>query len=150
LNEAPGNGVRPANGRGDNRRREVLPAASLVLAISGAPGCAVTLDGKARWLSGGNPGLLAVDLTRSTGFHYLEVGRESTWFGTEDANLRLAGIEAMLAQLRTSGTAWSGQALFSNGQGYATLTSSTDGSISGPTEGSNRQRLCWPRREPRR
>lgn len=96
---------------------QVLPATSLVLAISGARGRTVTLDGQARWLSGGDPGLLAMDLTRSTGFHHLEVAGESTWFGTEDAKLRLDGIEAMLAELRTTGTGWTGQALFSDGQG---------------------------------
>lgn len=96
---------------------QILPATSLVLAVSGAPSRAVTLDGKQRWLTGTNPGLLAMDLARSTGFHRMQVGRNVFWFGTEDAKLGLDGVEAMLAEMRSLGTGWTGQALFSDGAG---------------------------------
>lgn len=56
-----------------------------------------------------------MDLTRSTGFHRLQVGPTTWWFSTEDAKLGLEGIETMLRVLQTSGTGWSGQILFSDG-----------------------------------
>jgi len=95
----------------------ILPATALVLAVRGARTRTVVLDGKVRWLTGTSPGLLAVDLTRSTGFHRIRVEAEVFWFGTEDAKLGLDGVEAMLADLRSFGTGWTGQALFSDGAG---------------------------------
>jgi len=77
----------------------------------------VILNGRATRLSSGNQGLIALDLTRSTGYHRLEVDSTVFWFGTEDAKLGLDGIEAMLTDLRTLGTGWTGQALFSDGTG---------------------------------
>lgn len=94
-----------------------LPAGPLVLAVSGHRSRTVLLDGRATRLSSGSEGLVALDLTRSTGYHRLEVDGEVFWFGTKDAKLGLAGIEAMLAHLRTLGTGWTGQALFSDGTG---------------------------------
>lgn len=75
------------------------------------------LDGRRIRLSFGRTGLFSIDLTRSTGYHRLVLGGSSFWFGTEDAKLGLAGIESMLAELRTLGTGWTGQALFSDGAG---------------------------------
>lgn len=91
-----------------------LPAAPLVLDVDCVEGLDIRLDGRS--LPGGRPRVLtAVDLTRSTGFHRLQVGRDTFWFATEDAKLGLDGIEQMLAALRMSGTGWSGQLLFSDG-----------------------------------
>ncbi|WP_141216125.1 hypothetical protein [Rhodococcus sp. 06-156-3C] len=56
-------------------------------------------------------------MTRSTGYHRLDVDGTTFWFGTEDAKLRLDGIEAMLAEMGNLGTGWGGQALFSDGTG---------------------------------
>lgn len=63
--------------------------------------------------------MLALDYTRSTGFHRLEIDGEAFWFATEDQKLRLEGVTRMLAHLRTLGTGWAGQALFSDGTGYS-------------------------------
>ncbi len=91
-----------------------LPAAPVIVDVAWSMGMDVLLDG--RLLPGGGTRVLtAVDLTRSTGFHRLQVGQQTFWFATEDAKLRLDGIEQMLATLRTSGTGWSGQLLFSDG-----------------------------------
>jgi hypothetical protein len=91
-----------------------LPAAPVIVDVTLSMGMDVLLDG--RLLPGGGDRVLtAVDLTRSTGFHRLQVGQRTFWFATEDAKLRLDGIEQMLATLRTSGTGWSGQLLFSDG-----------------------------------
>jgi hypothetical protein len=92
----------------------ILPAANLVISVSGTSTRDVVLDGQAMRLSSAR-GLLAVDLTRSTGYHRLVVEGHEFWFGTEDAKLGLAGIEQMLAHLQTMGTGWTGQALFSDG-----------------------------------
>jgi hypothetical protein len=91
-----------------------LPAASVIVDITGPEGVDVLLDGRLLPVTGPRV-LTAVDLTRSTGFHRLQVGRQTFWFATEDAKLRLDGIEQMLATLRTSGVGWSGQLLFSDG-----------------------------------
>jgi hypothetical protein len=115
---------------------QVLPALPIVLVVNGARRKGVRLDGKIQRLSGTSPGLLAVDLSRSTGFHHLEVDGQTFWFGTEDAKLRLEGVEAMLAELRTTGTGWTGQAMFSDGSGlrdahvvYGWLDASADGAL---------------------
>lgn len=94
-----------------------VPATPIVLAVSGSRSRTVHLDGRLMRLSAGREGLLAIDLTRSTGYHRLLVDGSVFWFGTEDAKLGLQGIEAMLAHLRTAGTGWTGQALFSDGSG---------------------------------
>lgn len=94
-----------------------LPSASIVLAVSGSRSRTVHLDGRPARLSAGKEGLLAIDLMRSTGYHRLLVDGSVFWFGTQDAKLGLQGIEAMLAHLRTVGTGWTGQALFSDGSG---------------------------------
>jgi hypothetical protein len=95
-----------------------LPATRLVLEVSGYGSANVHLDGLLLTsATGAQPGRLIVslDLTRSTGFHRLRVGDTSLLFTTEDAKLRLAGIEQMLQFLRNSGTGWTGQLLFSDG-----------------------------------
>jgi hypothetical protein len=94
----------------------ILPAAEVILAIRPFSAAGVRLDGRVRMLSGGVDGLVALDLSRSTGFHHLHVPPgHDFWFGTEDAKTGLAGVEAMLQYLRSSGTGWSGQLLFSDG-----------------------------------
>lgn len=95
----------------------VVQAGPVVLAVSGSPSRTVSLDGRQIRLSAGPIGLYAIDLTRSTGYHRLEVAGSVFWFGTNDAKLRLDGIEAMLAHLGTMGTGWTGQVLFSRGEG---------------------------------
>nr|NLI49682.1 hypothetical protein [Propionibacterium sp.] len=71
---------------------QVVPASGLVVSVSGARSKNVRLDGRSVRLSAGEPGLLAVDMVRSTGFHRLVVDGQSFWFGTEDAKLGLAGV----------------------------------------------------------
>jgi hypothetical protein len=95
----------------------VLPATTVVLAVSGARSKRVMIDGRTSRLSSGSEALLAVDLTRSTGFHRMDIDGRVFWFGTEDAKLGLSGVEAMLAHLGNLGTGWTGQALFSDGAG---------------------------------
>lgn len=95
----------------------VVPSTQIVLTVSGALSRNVFLDGRKMRLSSGAVGLLAVDLRRSTGYHRLVVGSDTFWFGTQDAKLRLEGIEAMLSELRAMGTGWTGQAMFSDGTG---------------------------------
>lgn len=92
----------------------IVPAGQVILAVAGSGAKTVSLDGKRMRLSGG---LLSVDLTRSTGYHRLDVDGRTFWFGTQDAKLRLAGIESMLNELGSLGTGWGGQVLFSDGQG---------------------------------
>lgn len=91
----------------------MLPAAPIIVDVVWN-GSNVLLDGQLLPHNGARV-LTAVDLTRSTGFHRLQAGQETFWFATEDAKLRLDGIEQMLATLRSSGTGWSGQLLFSDG-----------------------------------
>lgn len=94
-----------------------IPAGQIVIAVSGSRTRTVMLDGRTARLSSGREGLMAVDLKRSTGYHRLDVDGSTFWFATEDAKLGLEGIEMMLADLRTIGTGWAGQALFSDGSG---------------------------------
>lgn len=96
---------------------QVVPASGLVVSVSGARSKNVRLDGRSLRLSAGEPGLLAVDMVRSTGFHRLVVDGQVFWFGTEDAKLGLVGVSQMLHELGTMGTGWTGQALFSDGAG---------------------------------
>ena len=91
-----------------------FPAKPVIVDVAWIEDAEVLLDGQL--LPGPGPRVLtAVDLTRSTGFHRLQVGHRTFWFSTEDAKLQLDGIEQMLAVLRNSGTGWSGQLLFSDG-----------------------------------
>ncbi len=76
------------------------------------------MDGVDRRLSAGSTGVLALDYTRSTGFHRIEIDGQVFWFATEDHKLRLDGIARMLSHLEHLGTGWTGQALFSDGSGY--------------------------------
>jgi hypothetical protein len=91
-----------------------LPAAPVIVHVEGLTGQSVLLDGRPLPATGHRL-LTAIDLTRSTGFHRLQVGAETYSFATEDTKLRLDGIEQMLAALRNTGTGWSGQLLFSDG-----------------------------------
>ncbi|WP_142254551.1 hypothetical protein [Mycobacterium colombiense] len=116
---------------------QIVPAGPLVMAIKGARGRTVTLDGRPVRLSAGTEGLIGVDLARSTGYHRVEIDGATYWFGTEDSKLRLAGIEAMLNELRGTGTGWTGQMLFSDGTGlrdphvlYGWLDASADDALS--------------------
>lgn len=97
---------------------QVVPAGGVVISVAGARSKNIRLDGRALRLSSGEPGLLSVDMVRSTGFHRLVVDDQVFWFGTEDAKLGLAGITQMLQDLATMGTGWTGQALFSDGNGF--------------------------------
>lgn len=95
----------------------ILPATTVVLSVFGSKSKSVRVDGRTARLSSGSEKLLALDLSRSTGYHRLDVDGYVYWFCTEDAKLGLAGIEAMLAHLKNLGTGWTGQALFSDGSG---------------------------------
>lgn len=95
----------------------IVPATQVVLSIMGFRSRNAQLDGRAVRLTAGPVGLLSADLTRSTGFHRLVIDGVTYWFGTEDAKLGLAGIVAMLEELDTMGTGWTGQAMFSDGSG---------------------------------
>jgi hypothetical protein len=90
----------------------------IILSVTGHVSRRVRVDGVDRRLSAGRTGVLALDYTRSTGFHRLEVDGQAFWFATEDHKLRLEGITRMLDHLRDLGTGWTGQALFSDGSGY--------------------------------
>ena len=115
----------------------ILPAGRGVISVVGSKTRNVLLDGQLSRLSlAGSIGLLGFDLTRSTGYHRLEVEGRVFWFGTADAKLRLEGVEAMLSHLRSLGTGWTGQALFSDGTGlrdahvvYAWLDEHADRSL---------------------
>ena len=52
---------------------QIVPATNVVVSVAGARSKNVRLDGRALRLSSGEPGLLAVDMVRSTGFHRLVV-----------------------------------------------------------------------------
>lgn len=97
---------------------EVVPSQSVVLAFSGHSSRRVRVDGRDMWTSRGSTGLLAIDLTRSTGYHRVEVDESVFWFATEDAKLRVSGVSEMLKQLGSMGTGWNGQVLFSDGTGF--------------------------------
>lgn len=90
----------------------------IVVSVTGHTGRRVRVDGIDRRLSATQTGVLALDYTRSTGFHRLEVDGHTFWFATEDHKLGLEGIARMLDHLRSLGTGWTGQALFSDGSGY--------------------------------
>jgi hypothetical protein len=90
----------------------------IVLSVTGHSSRRIRVDGIDRRLSAGVTGVHAIDYTRSTGFHRIEVDRETFWFATEDHKLRLDGITRMLGDLQSVGTGWTGQALFSDGSGY--------------------------------
>ncbi|CAN5654126.1 hypothetical protein BH23CHL7_BH23CHL7_20350 [soil metagenome] len=95
----------------------VLEAGQVLLAISAPQGIPVRLDGRVvptRSVAGTR--LLAVDLSRSTGFHHLQLGADqSHWFGTTDSKLRMVGIRDMLKFLREQCLGWTGQLVFSDG-----------------------------------
>jgi hypothetical protein len=95
----------------------IVPATDVALVISGVREPFFRLDGRRRrFAAAGSSWLLTLDLTRSTGIHRLEVPPGHVfWFASEDAKLRLDGLEAMLRYLRNEGLAWTGQLLFSDG-----------------------------------
>lgn len=96
----------------------VIAPEPVVLSVTGHGDRRIRVDGKERRLSGGATGLLALDYTRSTGYHRVDVDGSTFWFATEDGKLRLDGVTSMLDHLRNLGTGWTGQALFSDGSGY--------------------------------
>lgn len=95
----------------------VAPA-PIVLRVTGYAGRRIRVDGVDRRFPKGSTGILALDYTRSTGFHRIEIEGQAFWFATEDHKLRLDGIARMLSHLQNLGTGWNGQALFSDGSGY--------------------------------
>jgi hypothetical protein len=97
---------------------KVVPAANVVIAVEAPDALPILLDGRlAPFRRVGGERLLGLDLTRSTGFHRIQVGAATEfWFGTEDAKLGLSGIEQMLKWLRDECRSWTGQLLFSNGE----------------------------------
>jgi hypothetical protein len=94
-----------------------VPAGPVVLVLPRGTR-SVRLDGRERKAPEGSPALLPVDLSRSVGFHRLEISSHSYWFATNDSKLTLDGIEELLRYLREYhlGTTWSGQIMFSDGQ----------------------------------
>lgn len=106
-----------ANGRKYRLGSDVVtvPSSQIVLAVRGASG-PVRLDGTTKHLDS-TGGILPLDLRRSTGYHRLTVKGDDYWFATDDAKLKLAGVEEMLADLRGFGTGWTGQVAFSDGTG---------------------------------
>jgi hypothetical protein len=96
----------------------VFPAGPCLIAVDAPLSLAVRLDGRvAPFVRAGGERLLAVDLTRSTGFHHLQIGFGSSyWFGTEDAKLGLDGVQRMLEWLREECQSWTGQLVFSTGE----------------------------------
>jgi hypothetical protein len=93
----------------------IVDATDVMLAVHGAGLRSFRLDGIQRQLSASDPGLLSIDLRRSTGFHRGEVDGQTFWFGSTDHKLRLDGLAELLNALRGLGTAWSGQVMFSDG-----------------------------------
>ncbi len=80
-----------------------VPAGVTVVSISGFDSRTVTVDGRRVRLSSGSEGVVVLDLSRSTGYHRIVVDGATYWFGTDDAKLGLAGIEAMLGVLSVGG-----------------------------------------------
>lgn len=95
----------------------VVPAGDIVISIDAAPNEVIRLDGRqSGFAQVGTSRLLGIDLTRSTGYHHLQVGLgASYWFGTDDAKLRLDGVRAMTEYLRQQSLTWTGQLMFSDG-----------------------------------
>lgn len=95
----------------------IIPSGELVLLVRGADDDQLWLDGRRREFHNTSNGMvLALDLSRSVGYHHLQVSPGlDYWFGTEDAKLRLDGIIEMLSHLANDGLTWSGQLLFSDG-----------------------------------
>ncbi|MBU3866197.1 hypothetical protein KN815_19615 [Streptomyces sp. 4503] len=90
----------------------------IVLSVIGHASRRIRVDGVDRRLSAGTTGVLALDYTRSTGFHRVEIEGQVFWFATEDHKLGLEGVTRMLSHLEHLGTGWTGQALFSDGSGF--------------------------------
>lgn len=89
-----------------------------VLRVTGHSSREIKIDGICRKLSHGPTGIFALDYTRSTGYHRVQVDGRTFWFATEDRKLGLQGVTRMLGDLGNLGTGWTGQALFSDGTGY--------------------------------
>lgn len=90
----------------------------VVLSVAGHRDRRIRVDGKDRRLSSGSTGVLALDYTRSTGYHRVDIDEQTFWFATEDRKLQLDGVTQMLSHLQDLGTGWTGQVLFSDGSGY--------------------------------
>ena len=97
----------------------VLPAGFITIQIEGnnLPSSA-SLDGKAIHLSlneSRSSAHFIIDAHRSVGFHTFEAGSQSYLFGTEDAKLRMDGIQTMLEYIEEEGLSWGSQLFFSDG-----------------------------------
>lgn len=96
-----------------------LPSSYVVLELEGVElPESVTLDNRSSPLaldSGCTRGHIVVDLFRSVGFHKLEAQGKTYVFATDDAKLRLAGIETILRYIETEGLGWNGQLFFTDG-----------------------------------
>lgn len=95
-----------------------VPAERAVIAFRGGSWPRlIRIDGRPVRVPPGDPALIMLDLTESTGFHMLEVEGDTYCFASEDTKLRLGGIEEMLREMRGAGTGWGGQLMFSDGTG---------------------------------
>lgn len=109
----------PVSGSADPGLVDLVYSANVVVIIeSTEPSVtSVRLDGQPRWIGAQRPAVIPLDLTRSVGYHRLEISNSEFWFATEDAKLRLEGVIQMLTALRSSGQGWTGQMIFSDGSG---------------------------------
>lgn len=101
---------------GDGEEPTTVPAETVVIDIAQLGSSAIHLDGRPCSVSRDSieeRATFAVDLTRDTGFHELRVGREAFVFATEDAKLKLEGIQELLDYLRANSLRWSGAMFFS-------------------------------------
>jgi hypothetical protein len=97
----------------------VVPADHLTIEIVGQPAPAVvSLDERAiRTVVSvdGSRAYLLLDATRSVGFHLLRIGNQEYCFATEDAKLKLKGIQSILAFVGKEGLSWGHQLFFADG-----------------------------------
>jgi hypothetical protein len=98
---------------------EVLPAENLIIEVRGDPvPSSVTLDGRTIALirdEQHSRGHFLLNAFGSVGFHRLEVQNSSFYFATEDAKLRLVGIQQLLDFLDEEGLSWGNQLFFADG-----------------------------------
>lgn len=94
----------------------LLPSQEIILSVKDTRSSSVKLDGTVKYIKT-TQGLIPVDLKRSTGYHCLVVDGFEYWFATQDSKAKLEGVTQMLEDLRTLGTGWGGQILFSDGSG---------------------------------
>jgi hypothetical protein len=95
-----------------------VPAGPVVLEVEDiASAVGIRLDGRplaASYDRATRRATVSIDLGRYTGYHQLLVPpSERFLFGTDDAKLRIVGVNAMLEYLRDEGLAWQGALQFS-------------------------------------